>query len=141
MNPINNTQPFHVEHTVTEDELDFLGHVNNKVYLSWMEQVAWQHAKSVGISREMQERLNRILAVYENQMKYLGSCYGGDILNITTWIGEREGCCRRKRHFEITRLSDNKTVFTATATYVCIDLKTHKPKKIPAEFIELYQTP
>jgi acyl-CoA thioester hydrolase len=133
-----NNKRFILDHQVTEAELDFLGHVNNKAYLGWMEMVAWKHARSVGISREMQESLNRILAVYENHMQYHASCYLGDKLEIITWIGERQGCCKRLRHFEIIRQSDNKTVFTATATYVCIDLKTHQPKRIPNEFIDSY---
>ncbi len=130
--------PFIFKHTVTADDLDFLGHVNNKSYLAWMEQVAWEHAKSVGISHEMQRKLNRIMAVYENHMHYLASCYEGDELLIGTWIGEREGCCKRKRFFQIIRQSDHKTVFSASATYVCIDLQNHKPRKVPPEYIDPY---
>lgn len=121
-------------HRVTESELDFLGHVNNKTYLAWMEMVAWEHAKAVGISHELQKQLNRIMAVYENCMQYKASCYLGDELEISTWIGEPQGCCLRPRYFEIVRLKDHKTVFTATATYVCIDMQTHKPRRIPPEF-------
>jgi len=132
-------KPFIYKHIVTQDDLDFLGHVNNKSYLAWMEQVAWQHAKSVGISHEKQRKLNRIMAVYENCMQYLASCYLGDELQIATWVGEQKGCCLRKRHFQIIRKSDQKTVFTAQATYVCIDLTQHKPRKIPDDFIKPYQ--
>jgi len=130
--------PFIVKHTVNEKDLDFLGHVNNKSYLAWMEQVAWEHAQSVGMSHEMQRQLDRIMAVYENQMQYRASCYAGDELHIATWVGKQEGCCRRKRHFQIIRESDQKTVFTATATYVCIDLENHRPKRIPKAFTEPY---
>ncbi|WP_040728136.1 thioesterase family protein [Thiomicrorhabdus sp. Kp2] len=133
-------KPFIFQHTVQQGDLDFLGHVNNKSYLAWMENVAWQHAKSVGISHEKQRELNRIMAVYENCMQYLASCYLGDKLLIATWVGEQQGYCLRKRYFQIIRESDLKTVFTAQATYVCIDLTDHKPKKIPAEFIKPYQT-
>ena len=131
-------KPFIVEHTVTESELDFLRHVNNKSYLTWMEQVAWAHAQAVGISHVMQKQLNRIMAVYENCMQYKASCYLGDELLIATWTGQQDGCCKRKRGFQIIRKHDQKTVFTATATYVCIDLKTHKPRRIPNEFVEPY---
>ncbi|MDX1351909.1 MAG: acyl-CoA thioesterase [Thiomicrorhabdus sp.] len=131
--------PFIFNYTVTDDDLDFLGHVNNKSYLAWMEQVAWQHAKSVGITHEKQRQLNRIMAVYENCMQYHASCYLGDELLIATWVGKQKGCCLRQRHFQIIRQSDQKTVFTAQATYVCIDLTDHKPKKIPKEFIQPYQ--
>ncbi|MEA3405114.1 MAG: acyl-CoA thioesterase [Pseudomonadota bacterium] len=131
--------PFIYQHTVTQDELDFLGHVNNKTYLAWMEQVAWEHSKSVGITHDTQKQLNRIMAVYENTMKYHASCYLGDELLVGAWIGEQKGCCLRERHFQIIRKSDQKTVFTATVTYVCIDLTRHKPKPIPKAFIDPYR--
>jgi len=131
--------PFIYQHKVSQNDLDFLGHVNNKSYLAWIEKVAWEHAKSVGISHEKQRELNRIMAVYENAMQYKASCYLGDILHIATWVGKQQGCCLRKREFQIIREQDFKTVFTAQATYVCIDLKSHKPRKIPTEFIAPYE--
>ncbi|MDX1346800.1 MAG: acyl-CoA thioesterase [Thiomicrorhabdus chilensis] len=131
--------PFIWQHVVTADELDFLNHVNNKSYLVWMEQVAWKHSQSVGINHDTQKRLNRIMAVYENCMQYKASCYLGDELLIGTWVGEQKGYCLRTRNFQIIRPRDGKTVFTAQATYVCIDLKKHKPKPIPKAFIEPYQ--
>ena len=132
-------QPFIYEHTVTEDELDFLGHVNNKTYLGWVEHVAWAHAQSVGITHQQQRQLNRIMAVYKNTMHYQASCYLGDTLLIATWVGTQQGCCRRTRPFQIIRKRDLKTVFSAQVTYVCIDLTTHQPKRIPHEFVQPYQ--
>ena len=126
-------------YTVQETDLDFLRHVNNKSYLDWMEKIAWAHAQSVGINTDMQKRLNRILAVYQHQMQYLASCYAGEEIELRTWIGKQIGCCQRERFFEFVRLADNKTVFKAESIYVCISLNTHKPKKIPAEYTELYR--
>jgi len=63
------------KYIVQQSDLDFLGHANNKAYLDWMEKVAWHHAQSVGIDKPLQQQLNRILAVYEHHMHYLGSCY------------------------------------------------------------------
>ena len=40
--------PFIEEFTVTKEDIDILGHVNNKVYLNWCEIVSWKHsARSV----------------------------------------------------------------------------------------------
>lgn len=129
---------FNEIYTVKESDLDFLGHVNNKAYLDWMEKVAWHHAQSVGIDKPLQKQLNRILAVYEHKMQYRASCYLGDELSLTTWIGKQIGCCQRERFFEFVRMADGKTVFQAQSLYVCITLDTHKPKKIPKEFIQPY---
>ncbi|QKI88830.1 acyl-CoA thioesterase [Thiomicrorhabdus xiamenensis] len=125
-------------YTVQKSDLDFLGHVNNKSYLDWMEKLAWSHAVSVGIDKPLQRKLNRILAIYEHQMRYLASSYEGDRIALKTWVGKRIGCCQRERFFEFVRLSDNKTVFEANSIYVCITLDSHRPKKIPQEFIDPY---
>ena len=125
---------------VQPHDLDFLGHVNNKSYLDWMEQVAWRHAKSVGISTELQQQLNRILAVHQHQLNYHASCYLNDEIELRTWIGNQIGCCQRERFFEFYRDGGKKMVFSATSVYVCISLDTHKAKKIPQAFITPYQT-
>lgn len=138
--PWRHPAPFIHAHTVTADELDFLQHVNNKSYLAWMEQSAWLHAQSAGINHDLQKQLNRIMAVYDNHMRYHASCYLNDELLIGTWVGQQIGCCRRERHFQIIRPRDHKTVFSATAIYVCIDLSAHRPKPIPKEFVEPYAT-
>lgn len=125
-------------YTVKTTDLDFLGHANNKSYLDWMEQIAWHHAQSVGIDKPLQKQLNRILAVHQHSMHYLASCYAGDEIELSTWIGKQIGCCQRERFFEFVRLTDHKTVFKAQSIYVCITLDTHRPKKIPQAFIHPY---
>jgi acyl-CoA thioester hydrolase len=42
------------------------------------------------------------------------------------------------RHFQLKRPSDNTTLLRAQTTFVCIELSTGKPKRMPAEFIEGY---
>ncbi|MBF6057332.1 acyl-CoA thioesterase [Thiomicrorhabdus heinhorstiae] len=127
-------QPYRVQ----AEDLDFLGHVNNKVYLHWMEQVAWQHSLAVGIDHALQKRLNRIMAVYEHHMHYLGGCYLDDELLIVTWLGEQIGCCKRERFYQILRARDKKLLFKARSVYVCIELDSHRPRPIPQEFTQPY---
>lgn len=126
-------------YSVQAADLDFLGHVNNKTYLDWMEKIAWRHAQSVGIDKPLQQQLNRILAVKEHQMQYLASCYLHDVIELKTWVGKQLGCCQRQRFFEFTRQTDHTLVFSAQSTYVCITLDQHRPRRIPAEFISPYQ--
>jgi len=123
---------------VQASDLDFLGHVNNKAYLSWMEQVAWHHAQAVGINQELQRKLNRILAVHEHHMQYQASCYEHDEIELKTWVGQQIGCCQRERFFEFRRLKDQKIVFSAQSLYVCISLDNHKARRIPTAFIDPY---
>lgn len=132
--------PFIHAHTVQVDELDFLEHVNNKTYMAWMEQVAWLHSQSVGINHKTQKELNRIMVIKEHRMSYLAGCYLGDELLIGTWLGEQKGACLRERNYQIIRAADGLSVFTATSEFVCVDLKTLRPKRIPNAFIEPYDS-
>ena len=43
---------FTARYPVRQYELDVLGHVNNAVYLNWVEQVAIDHVEALGFGRE-----------------------------------------------------------------------------------------
>lgn len=131
--------PFILEHRVKSDELDFLNHVNNKVYLAWMEHIAWQHSLSVGIDYDQQKEQGKIMVVKQHELNYLAPCFLDDKLLMGTWIGERIGCCQRKRHYEIYREADGKKIFSGHTIWVCMDLHTQKACKIPDLFIDAYQ--
>ncbi len=42
------------------------------------------------------------------------------------------------RHFQLKRPRDNTTLLRAQTTFVCIELSSGKPKRMPTEFIEGY---
>jgi acyl-CoA thioester hydrolase len=37
-------QPFSAMHEVAADEIDEYDHVNNAVYLTWLDRIAWAHS-------------------------------------------------------------------------------------------------
>jgi acyl-CoA thioester hydrolase len=43
-------QPFSALHSVTPDEIDEYAHVNNAVYLTWLDRIAWAHSDRLGLS-------------------------------------------------------------------------------------------
>lgn len=56
---------------VVASDLDGLNHVNNKVYLNWMESIAWQHSLSVGINQTTQQQIGKLMVVKQHQLNYL----------------------------------------------------------------------
>lgn len=130
--------PFILPHTVTEDEIDLFHHVNNKVYLSWVEQVAWQHSLAVGIDETEQQRLGKIMVVKQHQLNYHRGCFLGDELLLGTWVGELINPRTRKRHYQFYRLSDEKLVFSGHTLWSCMDLKTYRGCTIPQDYMTPY---
>ncbi len=46
------------------EHIDGLGHANNAVYVSWLEQCAWQHSAALGLDLATFQRLDRAMAWY-----------------------------------------------------------------------------
>ena len=131
--------PHYLEFKVLKENIDVLGHVNNKVYLDWCELVSWDHSKSLGISPKIYQELRCACVVVKNKIEYLGSLFQNDNVVISTWITKTDSRLRLSRLFQVIRVNDNKTVFRSNVDYVCINLDTYKPTKMPDSFIEAYQ--
>ena len=131
--------PHILEFQVLKENIDILGHVNNKVYLDWCEIVSWDHSKSLGISPEIYKDLRCACVVIKNKIEYLGSLFEDDSIIISTWITKTDSRLKLSRLFQVIRLEDNKTVFRSNVDYVCISLDTYKPIRMPELLKKAYK--
>ena len=130
--------PFVIDIVVQSEDIDGLGHANNAVYVSWLERCAWRHSQSLGLDLAEYRRLDRAMAVLRHEIDYLASAYEGDQLQMATWIVESDQRLKMTRHFQLKRPADDLTLLRAQTTFVCIELSSGKPKRMPAEFVEGY---
>ncbi len=133
--------PFIRERVAAPDEIDGYGHVNNAVYVAWLDDCAWAHSTALTISPEVCTQLNRGMAVWRTQINYLGAALAGDRIEIATWPGYKDGRLRIDRRFQIRRQSDGETLLRALLHYVCIDLTSGKPRRMPPEFVRYQVVP
>ena len=130
--------PFVIDIVVQPEDIDGLGHANNAVYVSWLERCAWRHSQSLGLDLAEYRRLDRAMAVLRHEIDYLASAYEGDQLQLATWIVESDQRLKMTRHFQLKRPADDLTLLRAQTTFVCIELSSGKPKRMPTEFVEGY---
>lgn len=130
--------PFIIDIQVGAEDIDGLGHANNAVYVSWLERCAWRHSQSLGLDLAEYRRLDRAMAVLRHEVDYLASAYEGQQLQMATWIVESDQRLKMDRRFQLLRPEDGTTLLRARTTFVCIELSTGRPKRMPAEFIEGY---
>lgn len=123
---------------VQAEHIDELGHANNAVYVTWLEQCAWQHSQSLGLGIADYRRLDRAMAVLRHEIDYLASAFAGDRLQLGTWITDSDQRLKMKRSFQLIRPADSQTLLRAQTTFVCIELSTGKPKRMPPQFVEGY---
>jgi acyl-CoA thioester hydrolase len=136
--PLRLPSAFTILHQVAPEEIDEYAHVNNTVYLQWLDRIAWAHSAELGIPLEHCIAIRRGMAVRHTRVDYLEAALLDDSLLIATWLVACDGRLRCTRRFEIVRVSDSKRVLDAEIEYFCLNLDTGKPSRFPGEFVGHY---
>ena len=122
---------------VLPEQIDVLGHVNNVVYLQWVEQVAWQHSQQLGLDLAAYQRLDAAMVAREHQLVYKAACFIEDQIELRTWLG-RGDLLNLYRHYQFVRLTDQRVVFEGVTRWVCVQLSTGRPIRMPISFQQAY---
>ena len=126
---------FHFPHRVTDDELDaVIRHVNNLVYLKWMQSAAVAHSAAQGWTADRYRELGAGWVVRTHQIEYLQPAFAGDEIVVRTWVANLKKVTSLRR-FTIVRPSEEKEVVLAVAAtdWAFIHFATHQLKRIPPE--------
>ncbi len=110
-------------------DMDENQHVNNAVYLSYLEQATIDAAASVGFDVPQLLGLGGLFVVRQHDIEYLLPAKYGDTLDIATWIGEvtRSSVLR---HYTL-RVQGGELAIRAQTRWVWIDLATREAAPIP----------
>ncbi len=119
--------------------IDGLGHTNNAVYVQWCEQVAWAHSDALGLTLADYQRLDRAMAIREGHYDYLLPSFEGEALLLGTWLTASDGKLSMERRFQLRRVSDGATLLRGRWALVCIEISSGRPKRMPAEFLAIYE--
>ena len=130
--------PYWKRFTVQQEDLDGFNHVNNAVYLKWMDATIWEHTNAVGLDAQTCLDLNRGMAAVKHEINYLSSAFLGDEIIVYNWVSANDGRLRCSRTLQILRLGDQKTILRASSDYVCTNLTTGRPTRMPEIFKTAY---
>jgi acyl-CoA thioester hydrolase len=131
--------PFLAQHSVRESEIDEYAHVNNAVYVRWLDGIAWSHSAALGLPLARCLALRRGMAVRHTRLDYLAAAVVGDALSLATWIVASDGRLRCRRRFEVRRTRDDARLLRAEIDYVCLNLDSGRPCRFPPEFAAHYR--
>lgn len=120
---------YHTTIKITEDVIDRNGHVNNVVYVEWMQDLAVGHAATWNIDKLMEEQGTSWFA-RKHGIEYLRPIHLGDVIEARTWIASAERV-KSLRRYEFLR--DGEKVAQGETEWVYVDIKTGRPRRIPEE--------
>lgn len=118
---------------VLATDLDELHHVNNIVYLRYLQEAAIAHWYSRA-PREVAEAFRWV--VRQHQITYYQPAFLGEELVVSTWIEAFKGVTSLRR-YEIHR-GDTRLV-EATTTWISLDAQTLRPKRITEKLMPYFQ--
>lgn len=124
---------------VVDDHIDIMGHTNNVVYVSWLEDVAWGHSQALGLGWDKYSELNRAMVARRHEVDYLAATFNGDTLVMGTWITENDQKLSITRRYQLIRPKDGVTALRGATKWVCVAVDSGKPKRMPPEFVSGYQ--
>lgn len=125
--------PIHIE----ESDIDGLGHVNNVVYLRWVQDVASAHWFAAST---LEQRATYGWVAIRHEIDYLHAAYLGDTLVARTQVGMVSGV-RFERFVEIIKMPENRVIAATRSMWVAVDATTKRPRRIdPAINRQFYET-
>jgi acyl-CoA thioester hydrolase len=117
--------------TATPEHIDMLGHVNNAVWVQWMEQVAVAHWESVA---DAAHKDAYFWVVVRHEIDYLRAALEGERLTARTWAGDKPQGARYDRHMEFLG-EDGKIRVRARSWWAIIDKAAGRPIRVPPEVV------
>jgi acyl-CoA thioester hydrolase len=124
---------------VQEADIDAYGHVNNSVYLTWLDRAAWSHSAVLGVPLEECTAIRRGMAAQRIEIDYLRAARAQERIEVATWIVTSDGRLRVGRRFQVWRPQDRQTLARATVDYVCINLDSGRAARMPEGFTRAYR--
>jgi acyl-CoA thioester hydrolase len=121
---------------VLTGDIDEQNHVNNTVYLRWVQDVAVAHWRAIA-SCDAQETIGWV--VLRHEIDYKAPAALNDEIVLRTWVGKATRLTF-ERFTEIRRKRDRQVLSTARTLWCPINTQTGRPVRVPAEVRALFST-
>jgi len=120
---------FFMTFTAGPQHIDELGHVNNGVWVQWMETVATAHWTR---DADPAHLAAYAWVVTRHEIDYRGNVALGDTVSAETEIRDAPAGARFDRHMTF-RNAAGKAIVTARTTWAMVDRQTGRLLRVPAE--------
>lgn len=128
---------FELSLAVEAADIDELGHVNNTVYVRWVQEIAIAHWRA---SAPADAQANLVWVVARHEIDYKHPALPGDHILARTWVGPASRLAF-ERNTEMLRARDQRLLAKARTIWVPIDPTTGRPCEVSTEVRERFSTP
>ena len=121
--------------TIAESDIDQLGHVNNIIYLKWVQEAAIAHWNAVATD-DMKEK--SLWVVSRHEIDYLKSALINSRLVAKTWVNEEYNGAKSERFVTICDRESEQVYARVKTTWYLLDSHSKRPKRIEPEMLAIF---
>ena len=129
--------PYELTLHVTADDIDGLGHVNNIVYVRWVQEAATAHWLHLAPD---EDAASVAWVLRRHEIDYRAPAMPYDAIVARTWVGTAEGLTF-ERHTEILRAADRKVLARSRTLWCPINVDTGRPTRVSPAVRALFSVP
>ncbi len=121
--------PFTLPFTPTPEDIDELGHVNNAVWVRWIQDMATSHWTATAAPEHVDAY---IWVVTRHEIDYRGNVALGESVTGRTWIEKPPRGATFDRRVEFVNAA-GKVIVSANTTWAMLDRASGRLMRVPAE--------
>jgi len=121
--------------TAGPEHIDVLGHVNNAVWVQWMEAIAVSHWETVASPAQ---QAAYIWVVTRHEIDYRGNIREGESVIAETFVPGPPRLARFDRQVDFRNM-DGKVIVSALTSWVLLDKASGRIQRVPADMAALFQ--
>ncbi len=125
---------FQYQLTVPNSAIDDMNHVNNVVYLQWVQDIAKKHWES---KTDDTIRNTYVWVVLNHYIEYHHPAFENDTITLQTWIDHHRGV-KSERHTKIINAHTQKVLASAKTMWCLLSKETLRPIRITDEISTLF---
>lgn len=115
--------------TALPEHIDVMGHVNNAVWVQWMEAIATAHWEADALPGQIAKYA---WVVTRHEIDYRGNIREGESVTAETFIPEGPHGARFDRRVDF-RNAAGKVIVSAKTTWAMIDIASRRIMRVPQE--------
>lgn len=116
--------------TAQAQHIDFMGHVNNAIWLEWAQDIAIAHWEAVARPSDVEDYL---WVVTRHEIDYRGNIAEGDSVVAETRIENPPTGARFERLIDFTLPTGGKPIVSVRSTWAMIGRESRRLVRVPAE--------
>ena len=137
MSPEQTAVPYEMALEVQPSDIDQLGHVNNVVYVRWVQDAAVAHWTALTTTAQ---RAKVAWVAVRHEIDFKRPAYPADPIIARTWVGPASALAF-ERHTEILHARDRRLLARARTLWCPIDPASGKPCRVSADVRALVSVP